>query len=588
MESMIRRQMTACLTAGLTWSDLRVGKPVTAAGRLMLWVLVVALSASLATADESMERDAVEVVRSGRAVATVINRDLSSLPVIDRARPIPGNAPARDRRDRGPTAEQGWRKDVQDPLAEAQQAAAAKATRVWTVDLNVAGIGFSGTTPADPVGDVGDEYFVQMVNAPTGSVFAVFDTSSGSMVAGPSAIENLWQGSGPCAEGWGHPGVVYDTLAQRWVLSELGAGNHLCVYVSQTDDPIAGGWFAYDFEFPKFPDAARIGVWADGYYVASNEDLPAVYALERDAMIDGSAAGWQRFTAPALDGFGFNTLTPVDLDGVNLPDPAAGGIFVRHADGQLHGGVDRIELFELDVDWASPGNSALSGPLMFATAAFDSALCGTAGGCVPQPGTSVVLDPGREVGSSLVRYRRFASYESLVGSFVVDTNASNHAGLRWFELRRSGGSWSLHQEGTYSPDDLHRWIGGMAMDRDGNLALAFNVSNASSIYPSIRATGREAADPLGVMTLAETELRGGTSAQLHGHSPELWGASTSVAVSPVDDCTIWATAAFGENDGWGTSIASFRFPSCDGGGSDLIFADDLESGDLSNWSSVFP
>jgi len=471
----------------------------------------------------------------------------------------------------------------------AQQLASAKATTLWTVDLSADGIDFSGATPADPVGDVGTQYFVQVVNAPKGSLIAVFDTSTGAIVSGPSRIESIWQGGGACAEGWGHPSVAYDSLAHRWVVSELGAGNHLCVYVSQSDDPIAGGWFAYDFELPRFPDFARLGVWTDGYYVATNEDLPAVYALERDAMLDGSEAAWQRFTVPALDGFGFQALTPADFDGTNLPGSGAGGIFIRHADGDLHGGVDRIELFELDVDWNTPQNSSLLGPVVVPTANFDSALCGQAGrGCVPQPGSSVTLDPVREVVSSLAHYRSFAAYESLVGNYTVDTSASDHAGIRWFELRRDGGSWTLHQEGTYSPDGLHRWIGGVALDRDGNLALAFNTSNASSVYPSIRVTGRQGSDPPGVMTMAETELRAGTSAQTHGHSPEKWGASTSMSVSPVDDCTIWTTAAFGENDGWGTAISAIRFPSCDGGGSDVIFADDLESGDLSNWSSVFP
>ena len=43
--------------------------------------------------------------------------------------------------------------------------------------------------------------------------------------------------------------VLYDELAGRWMMSEFSnSGNRLCVYVSQTGDPVAGGWFNYDFQ----------------------------------------------------------------------------------------------------------------------------------------------------------------------------------------------------------------------------------------------------------------------------------------------------------------------------------------------------
>jgi len=527
---------------------------------------------------------------NGKAAAVqVVDVDLRSLPgvVAAKAGNAVGMAP-KPRIDGGgdslvePSS-------FQDPLVSEQQRAAAKAAGGVNVDINVGGIAFTGAVPADAVGEVGGGHFVQMVNAPGGAVFAVYDTATGSLAAGPGVLDTLWQGAGACAEGWGHPGVVHDSLADRWVLSELGAGNHLCVYVSKTADPVAGGWYAYDFELPKFPDFARIGVWADGYSVTTNEDLPAVYALERQAMLSGASARWQRFTIPALGGFGFQALAPADLDGDSLPAVGAGGLFVRHADGQAHGGGDRLELYELDINWGSPQNSSLSGPAAVAMASFDSSLCGfTARGCVPQPDSAVTLDPMREVVMGAVRYRRFDSHESLVGNFAVDTDASDHAGIRWFELRRSSGSWVLHQEGTYSPDDRHRWIGSAAMDRDGSLALAFNISDGSSTYPSIRVTGREEADTPGVMTASELELQAGTSAQTFGHSPEQWGASNSLSVDPVDDCTFWVTAAFADDGGWNTRIASFRFPSCNTVATDLIFADGIESGDTSAWSVVVP
>ena len=207
--------------------------------------------------------------------------------------------------------------------------------------------------------------------------------------------------------------------------------------------------------------------------------------------------------------------------------------------------------------------------------------------CLPQPGSEVTLNPVREVVTGAVRYRRFDSHESLVGTFTVDANGADRAGLRWFELRRSGGAWSLHQEGTFSPDASHRWIGSSAVDSDGNLAVLFNVTDASATFPSIRVTGREAADSPGLMTIAETEIQSGAGAQTFGHSPELWSMSTSLSIDPTDDCTFWATAAFGEDGAWNTRIASFRFPSCNiVEPPDMIFSDDFETNGLSNWSAV--
>ena len=68
--------------------------------------------------------------------------------------------------------------------------------------------------------------------------------------------------------------------------------------------------------------------------------------------------------------------------------------------------------------------------------------------------------------------------------------------MRWFELRKTAAAWSLVQEGTYAPDAVNRWMGAIAMDGDGNIALGYNVSS-SAVFPGLRYTGREATDPAG-------------------------------------------------------------------------------------------
>lgn len=475
-----------------------------------------------------------------------------------------------------------------DPLLENQRRATKILTTTMTLDVDVAGMGFTGAFPAEAIGDAGPEHYLQLVNGTTGSVLTVFD-KDGAAVAGPAELDGLWPGEGPCATGWGSPAVLHDDLADRWLLAEIGAGNHLCVYISQSPDPVAGGWFAYDLALPQFPDSPRFAVWSDSYVAATSEAEPTIYVLDRTAVLAGEPLRFQRLTTPPLRSFGFQLLLPAHVDGPNAPPSEAPAVLARHVDGTLHDGQDRLELFELNIDWSQPGACSLTGPASIPLASFDSALCGTAThDCLPQPNTDQQLNPVREVLTSL-RYRGLGDQQVLAGSFTVDIDGNDHAGVRWFELQRSGsGPWNLAQEGTFAPDASHRWIGGLAMDRDGNLALGYNVTSGSITYPSIRCAGRQSGDPPGVLTTGEVEVHASSESQVAGHSPELWGAFGSMSIDPTDDCTFWLTAAYAADGVWGTRVATLRFPSCEGSQSNQIFADGFESGDSTAWSASTP
>ena len=436
-------------------------------------------------------------------------------------------------------------------------------------DLDVDGQGFTGAVPPDTVGDVGPTHYIQLVNTAGGSAFLVLDKSTGNVVAGPAMLSTLWTGDGRCAAGFGDGIVLFDPLASRWLMSEFASrGNHLCVYISRTNDPLGGGWFGYDFGTEEFPDYPKYAVWPDAYYVSTNESAPAAYALDRERMIAGLPAGYQRFTAPSLGGFGFQALTPADLDGSTSPPAGAPGFFLRHRDDELHDpGAndptrDFLEVWELHADFGSPASSTFTLAATIAVAEFDSELCvASPSSCFPQPAGGTPLDPIREVVMWRAQYRNFGGYETLVGNFVTDVDGTDHGGLRWFELRRSGGgSWGLFQEGTYAPDTNHRWLGSIAMDGGGNLAMGYSITSPS-VFPGIRYTGRRAADPAGAMTVAETTIVGGTGAQ----GNERWGDYSSINLDPVDDCTFWYTNEYVPANGlWRTRIARFRFagPTC--------------------------
>ena len=452
---------------------------------------------------------------------------------------------------------------TRDPLLDAQADAPQGVDRAFNApDFNFDGQGYTGVNPPDTVGDVGTNYYIQMINDSGGSVFTVYDKASGAVVAGPSNLDSL--GSGFCGNGLGDPMVLYDHLAGRWLLSEFSSSrNRLCVYVSQTGDPISGGWYNYDFSATNFPDYPKYAVWPDAYYVGTNENNVAAYALERSQMLNGGAASMQRFTAPDLGGFGFQMITPSDVDG-QAPPAGSPAYFLRHNDDESHNpgsnnpGVDYLEIFEFSVDWVDPANSTFTGPFQVAITEFDSNLCGlTSFSCIQQPGTSTRLDPLREIVMWRSQYRNFGSYEVLVGNLATDVSGADQAGVRWYELRKTTGNWTVFQEGTYAPDGDSRWMGSAAMDGDGNIAVGYNVSG-SSTFPGLRYAGRLAGDPAGTLPQGETTLAAGTAS----NSSNRYGDYASLNIDPVDDCTMWFTGEYNAANTWSTRVGSFVFADC--------------------------
>lgn len=460
-----------------------------------------------------------------------------------------------------------------DPLMERPKMLRGMERTFDPPDLNFQGIPNQGGAPPDTVGEVGANHYIQMTNA---SVVQIYD-KTGALQAGPFLLETLWTAGGVCANGRGDPVVLYDHLADRWLMTEFATGsNDLCVYVSMTGDPIAGGWYNYDFPTPSFPDYPKYAVWPDAYYVSSNESSPAAYALDRTNMLAGLPATSQRFTAPSLAGFAFQALIPSDLDG---PAPPAGApnYFMRHRDDEVHNAgmndptQDFLEIWEFDVDFVTPANSTFTQVANIPVAEFDSDLCGLVSFfCFPQPGTSTTLDPLREVIMWRLQYRNFGTHETLVGNFVTDVTGTDQGGIRWFELRRTppgAGTWTLFQEGTHSPDTDSRWMGSIAMDQAGGIALGYSVSSGTT-FPSITYTGRLAGDPLGTMPLGEVTAVAGLFSQT---GTTRWGDYSSMNVDPIDGCTFWYTNEyvgdnlannFGGTGNWTTQIIRFDLPGC--------------------------
>ena len=448
--------------------------------------------------------------------------------------------------------------------------------------------------PPDPVGDVGPNHYVEMANL----AFAVYD-KSGNLLLGPVDTGTLWSNFAiaDCTDPSGDPVVLYDQFADRWLLSQFttqGPKYYDCVAISQTPDP-TGPYYRYAFvtqpdpELPGgtfFPDYPKYSVWKDSYVLTTRDfgDVTgygvSVYGLEKNKLVNGQAKARavQYFldsNVVPLNLIG-DGLLPADVDGKTKPkNDAPIPIVGTQDDGAGYGATfDAVNIFEFDVLWNSKPISSLKLAAQLPVAAFDSIFpCApTSRDCLPQPG---ITNPAqyldilsyRQRPTYRLGYRSFGTYEALVTNQSVEA-APGVAGVRWYEIRRAKGIYSVRQQGTFAPSDgVHRWMGSAAMDWQGNIALGYSVVNGTSVYPGIRYTGRAASDPLNQMTLGEGTIINGTGVQRTTNSR--WGDYSSLNVDPSDDCTFWYVNEYytlagqlSSTAGWQTRIGNFQLPGC--------------------------
>ena len=506
---------------------------------------VVALLPSLAFGDEKIK---VDVKHAEKFDTSRPLREVAPVPVKITRKEY---APKRANEDTGQHADPAIQSSVSPMVAITQ-------------GLNFEGVGEglagynANVAPPDTTGAVGATQYMQWVNLS----FAIFDKNSGLMVYGPAAGNTLFAGfGGPCeTSNDGDPLVLYDKVAQRWVVSQFAvpggtAGYWQCVAVSQTSDA-TGAYNRYAFQYSQFNDYPKMGIWPDAYYVTFNMFTnffqgTRVCAYDRAKMILGQPATQQCFQTSTS----YASLLPADWDGTT-PPPADSPNYL------LNFGTNSLRLWKFKVDWVNPANTTFTGPTSIPVAAFTRGCDG--GACIPQPDTNQKLDSLGDRLMYRLAYRNFGTHESLVVSHTVKTDTTKRGtktGIRWYELRNPGGTPAVHQQGSFSPDASHRWMSSAAMDKVGNLAVGYSVSSAT-LKPSIRFAARSASDPLGTLG-SETNVITGTGSQLTGLAR--WGDYATLSIDPLDDCTFWFTTEYLGTNGtwnWHTRINSFKLQGC--------------------------
>jgi hypothetical protein len=442
------------------------------------------------------------------------------------------------------------------------------------LDFNTFGSGH----PPDTNGDVGPNYYIQAINSSIG----IFDKSTGTRVAAFSFNSFMSQGhfGNLCdTNNLGDPVVVYDTFEDRWIITDFAftqtgstvnnpPGAFQCIAVSQSGDPVSGGWNYYSVntaggvgDYPKF------GVWRDGLYMSANMFNYAgttflnsrVYAFNKAQMYAGAAAV-QVVSFDAAPG-DFTLLPGNARLQTGTPPPGAPNYYVST---WLF--TNAVAVYKFHVDWDHPSLSTFTGPTAAATAGS-------------WPNASVPNAPsqgGNDLDVLQIRammqnqYTNIGGAESLWATHTVRrVDATGFAAPRFYQVPVTGGTvGATIQAATFDPDGanvMHRFMPSLAVDRAGNMALGYSTSS-STTKPAIKYAARLATDPLNTFSQTEQVLIQGAGTQTGncgGSTCNRWGDYSSMTLDP-DGCTFWYTNMYYPADGLDhhTRIGSFTLPQC--------------------------
>ena len=457
-----------------------------------------------------------------------------------------------------------------------------------TIRLSFEGVGNTSTlncpsvagitlAPPDTNAAVGDTQVVQWVNV----CYAVFNKFTGALLGGPFSGTNFWKGfGGPCeTSNDGDIIIQWDKRNHRWLASQnvfSPTPYMTCIAVSQTADA-TGRYFRYAFPQPGFPDYQKWGLTGKVYYQTQNDfgnnggyQGVNVCAYDADRMLRGSNKATQVCILDNSNGTLFDdSMLPADDDSEPAPNPSE--VLLGSIDNFLPGDTHVYE-YVFRVNFNNPANSTLAGingSMPVSVPAFNLAFCTSDSvlttDCVPQPGTTAQLDT---LGDRLM-YRLAHFDDHGTQHFLVAHSVNNTTGVatRWYEFRAWGlgtTKLSLYQSGETPDDGEYRWMGSVAMDQRGDIALGYSRSSgATGDYPSIYYAGQTADDPPGT-TETEALIKQGTGSQTD--TDDRWGDYSSMALDGTDSCTFWYTNEYYPTTGsfsWATWLASLRFPHCD-------------------------
>jgi hypothetical protein len=445
--------------------------------------------------------------------------------------------------------------------------------------LGTPGFGISGAPP-DTTLAVSPAQIVQWVN----SQFAVYNKAGVPQLPAPGFLNGnaIWAALGAgslCATtNRGDPIVQYDRINQRWILTQFAfnagfASNSQCIAVSTTSNAL-GSYALYEYSFGNvLPDYAKLGVWTDAYYITYNMFTNGATfsggracAYDKNAMLAGTPA-----TSVCFNNTQRFSFLPADLDGTTLPPAGAPNPHISWDWAFKATAPYTMQLTKFKPNFVTPALStfddgfggATFSAVQFPLDAGTLAACADSGNaCVPQLGTTQLLDTIGSRHMYRLVYRNFGTHDALLITQAVDPPGAQVAAMRWIEIRNPGANPPVvYQNSTFNPGTDSRWMSSAAFDKRGNMGMGYSVSS-TAMNPAIKVTGRLRNDAKNLLR-TEVLVQAGGGSQTTTLSR--WGDYSTMQIDPADDCTFWYTTQYIGANGtfnWRTRIASFKFANC--------------------------
>jgi len=426
----------------------------------------------------------------------------------------------------------------------------APAAKPPKVTVNVAGIQESeagGLHPPDTSGAIGPDQFVQTVNEAIG----IYDRAGTQLnLFSFNTFMGQFQSGTPCDnQNGGDPQVIFDQPSNRWVIADLsypsGGPYYFCMAVSDGPDLTSTGFTMYPFvaSADSLNDYPKIASGPNGLFLTSNMFYhfqsfsgAEVWAFDR-ATLGKKKLGAQTVRTSSA----YGSLLPANSYAAQA---SKGPNYLVSLEDSSH-----LGLWQYKVNWKKPKKSTFTQtPTLIQVEPFQQA------GEVPEKdGASV---------DSLSDRPMYQLQLATDGTLWFDhsVQVGSQAGVRWYQIGNITGTPTVLQQSTYAPNDgLSRWMGSLAVDKAGNMAVGYSTASADA-YPSINYATRRATDKKNKLT-AEGNIVKGTGSQT---VTSRWGDYSQMSLDPNNDCTLWYTQEYYLVNGgnWQTRIASFTFPHC--------------------------
>jgi hypothetical protein len=431
----------------------------------------------------------------------------------------------------------------------------------------------SGFIPPDSMGAVGPTQILVSVNGH----IRLFDKQGNPDTNLDVSDSAFWDPLLPNGVDPTDPGVEYDRLSERWIVSAIdtqNTDNQVMIAVSDgptITDESSFDLFAFDESDPispsapdRFADYPQLGVDENAIYVGVNEFTSSVgsfagtnlYVIRKSSVIGGGpifTTGFRTVSSPAAQG-------PDSPQPATTADPNVDAGYVVGPDNAI---ANRIDVRRVTDPGGTP---ALSGNLVVPIPATALPLpipaLGTTGGldALDDRFFEAMIARGPDGSDSLWTAHNIRVNSSGVGSSGGDRDAA-----RWYQLGDlDSDPPTLTQSGTLfdtaASNPRSFWMPSIAMNGQGHASL--NTSTAGNgRRAEIAGSGRLADDPLGTTEAFDLIQSSNAGYNLGSSAPRRWGDYSQTVVDPTDDQTFWTFQEYTSSQNvWGVRVIQLKAP----------------------------